>query len=243
MTRVVRDETPPNPGPGDGGGICEVKNTAMGKSITVVAGVAMAALLVSGCGTQGGQPERAGSPEQSTVETTGTPQPTAWPTPTAATTEQTQQGGATEETPADVTVEDLLTAVSPDACQPSTRMIDGMVPLTTIDHIEYEPGHPWSPVYLDMAGLGYQQALSVFACGGANFVPNYLMLTGSGGELIGVVSLSDHTDTDHGDVRSMEQDGDSVRVTWVASGSAGANPVERSGTVRYEDGRLVYTED
>lgn len=209
----------------------------------MVAGVVMAALLVSGCTAQGEQSGRASSPEQSPTETTGTPRPTAWPTPTAATTEPTQQDDAAEETPADVTVEDLLTAVSPDACQPSTRMIDGRVPGTTIDHIEYEPGHPWSPVYLDMAALGYRQALAVFACGGANFIPNYLMLTGAGGELMGVVALSDYTDTAHGDVRSMEAIGDSVHVTWVASGSAGANPVDRSGTVRYVDGQLTYTED
>ncbi|RLP09511.1 hypothetical protein [Propionibacterium australiense] len=215
----------------------------MGKSITVVAGAVLAALLVGGCGAQGGQPDQTGSPEQSTGGTTDTPQSTAWPTPSVTTTEPSQQTDPTRQDAADVTVDDLLTAVSPDACRPSTRMIDGTVPLTTIDHVEYEPGHPWSPVYLDMAGLGYRQALAVFACGGANFIPNYLMLTGSGGELLGSVALSDYTDTAHGDVRSLEVTGDSVHVTWVASESAGANPVDRSGTVSFQDGRLVYTED
>jgi len=141
-----------------------------------------------------------------------------------------------------VTVVDLLTAEAPYPYE-GTRMVDGQVPGATMGYVSYEPGHPWSPVYLDMMGRGYQQALSVFVSGGVQMDPDRLMLTGLGGQLVDTLWLSDGGEAPYSDVQSMEPVGDSVRVTWVSHGAAGAGAVEHAGTVRYEDGRLTYTGD
>jgi len=198
----------------------------------VVAGAVVAALLVSGCAAQGGRSDRAGSSGQSTGGTADTPRPSA------VTAEPSQRTST-----ADVTAHDLLTAVSPGCAYESERMVGGQVPGAITAYVRHEPGHPWSPVYLDMAALGYRQALSVFVCGGESMDPDRLMLTGAGGELIDSLVLGGSDEAPYSDVRSMEPVGNSVRVTWVASGAAGKDPVEHAGTVRYEDGNLTYTED
>lgn len=141
-----------------------------------------------------------------------------------------------------VAVVDLLTAEAPYPYE-GTRMVDGQVSGATMAYVHYEPGHPWSPVYLDMMGRGYQQALSVFVSGGVQMDPDRLMLTGLGGQLVDTLWLGRSDEAPYADVRSMEQVGDSVHVTWVSHGAAGAGAVEHSGTVRYEDGQLAYTGD
>jgi len=203
----------------------------------VVAGAVVAALLVSGCAAQGGRSDRAGSSGQSTGGTADTPRPSA------VTAEPSQRTSSAGRRTADVTAHDLLTAVSPGCAYESERMVGGQVPGAITAYVRHEPGHPWSPVYLDMAALGYRQALSVFVCGGESMDPDRLMLTGAGGELIDSLVLGGSGEAPYSDVRSMEPVGNSVRVTWVASGAAGKDPVEHAGTVRYEDGNLTYTED
>ena len=205
----------------------------------VVATAAAVILLTAGCASQN---DSSGA-TPSASESSASPSASASVSPSEAEESfQTQASAEPSEQNADATVDDLMTAVSPDACQPSTRMSDGRIPGEVTSFVDYEPGNAWSPVYLDMAGLGHAQALAVFTCGGANAIPDHLMLTDTGGALLGSVALSDHTDTEHATVRSLTASGDTVQVTWTAAGPAGSDPVDHVGVVSYSAGQLVYTE-
>jgi len=145
--------------------------------------------------------------------------------------------------PRDVTLTDLMTAVSPPGCSPSQRMVGGKVPGgVPINEVELGSGHGWSPQFVDLAGLGYRQILSVFVCGGANPVPEYLMLTGHGGELLGSIWLGDFESAAHTSVLSLRPEASGVTVDWVATQAAGSDPTMHTSRISFTENKLRLVE-
>lgn len=177
------------------------------------------------------------------ILTTAAPTKAAVSAPAADEQQEPTASAASQEAVRDVTVDDLATAISPNACGPSARMVDGKVHSDVpIAQVETDTTKQDAPVFLDMAGLGYRQALAVFDCGGANTIPSHLMLTGTGGELLGSLSLGDFEQAAHTNVMSMEPDGDSVTLTWAATQTAGSNPTMHRSSVSFSSGALHLTE-
>lgn len=197
------------------------------------AGAMALALLMTGCGSVN-QP---GSPAES-QPAAATASPAASGTPSAGSSRG--QGAAP---PRDVTNEDLKTAISPEGCSPSTRMVDGRVPGgPPIANVIWAPGAPDSPLFVDLAGLGYKQGLAFFACGGANPLPYFVMLTGRDGALLGEAWLGDLGEYAKSYIIATSVDGSGVTVEWWGAQTAGSTPTHNLTRIGYVGGRLVLSE-
>lgn len=138
--------------------------------------------------------------------------------------------------PPRVTRRTLLTAQVPSNCRlPAQRLVNG----------ETTKGSPGSgsigtkPTYIDMAGLGYSQALTTYWCtaGGVSW-PETLLLVGAGGDLLGSFDLGDLGHHEHADVDSVSVSGPTAVVKWAAYEGAGFYVNYHTSRVTYSDGEI-----
>lgn len=146
--------------------------------------------------------------------------------------------------PADVTAADLLTAEVPAYCDaPAQRLVEGRA-------VQFEQGEgalrttAIAPLFHDFAGLGYQQALSVYECnaGGVGW-PAVLLVTGAGGELLGHVLLGEVGAQEHASVQELTRSGDQVLVTWSSYDGAGFKVRQLRSLLGFSGGQVQLTAD
>ena len=101
-------------------------------------------------------------------------------------------------------------------------MVDGRVPGgPPIANVIWAPGAPDSPLFVNLAGLGYKQGLAFFACDGANPLPYFVMLTGRDGALLGEAWLGDLGEYAKSYIIATSVDGSGVTVEWWGAQTAG----------------------
>lgn len=146
---------------------------------------------------------------------------------------------------ADVTRETLSTAQVPAACtMPGQRLKNNK---TTNPGKATGPTGSLSltdpkPVFADVAGLGYKQALSYYICnaGGVSWPP-VVTLTGHGGKLLGHVNLDQLTKDAYGDrgtIDGFEASGGKVAVRWTSTGGCCSALAKHKTTIVWRDSKL-----
>lgn len=138
--------------------------------------------------------------------------------------------------PPRVTRRALLTAQVPENCGlPAQRLANG----------ETTQGSPGSgsidpkATYLDMAGLGYRQALTTYGCnaGGVSW-PETLLLVGEGGELLASFDLNDIGHHEHADVDTITVSRSAADIRWQVYEGANGYISYHASHVTYADGEL-----
>ena len=134
----------------------------------------------------------------------------------------------------------LRSAEVPANCGlPAQRLINGR---TT----QGAPGGGWlgdESAQVDMAGLGYRQALTTYGChaGGVTW-PETLILVGDGGTLLAHFDLGDLGQREHADVASLRVEGNHVVATWNAYEGCCFYVTEHRSEITYQDGQLLVTD-
>lgn len=142
----------------------------------------------------------------------------------------------------DVTLATLKTAEVPANCQlPAQRLVNGKTTKGSpgtgelmLDRGMY--------AFVDLAGLGYKQALVAYQCnaGGVGW-PQRLLLIGDGGKLLANYDLGTAYQAEHANVDTMTG-GNPVVVRWLAYEGAGTDVVHTTSSVAFADGKLRVTE-
>lgn len=199
-------------------------------------------------GSDSGSGPGAGSTAGKTAPTSSTSAPTSpalssssSPTQstTTSTTSITPSSTSSSTTPKPpVTAATLQTAEVPADCRlPAQRLVNNA---TT----EGSPGGgslTGVVAYGDLAGLGYNQALTAYGCsaGGVSW-PQDLVLIGSGGKLLAHLNLGDLRPTDeHTDLGTVSISGGRAHITFTSYQGAAFDVVDQSATVTYQAGKLV----
>ena len=127
--------------------------------------------------------------------------------------------------PPNVTLKTLRSAEVPKACtMPAQRLRNNKTTRTDGDYPnargEMSLSDP-APVFADVAGRGYKQAVSYYNCnGGGVSWPPVVVLTGQSGKMLGFVDLTDLTRRAYGDrgfIHKLKAAGGRISVDWSST--------------------------